>query len=127
MIDDGSHRPTCATFGCVPARCERVLARLRPRPIQANDRRALRREHAAFTRLADGLNHAERSRGLPADASTGREAVHFYRQPGVRRARPNDDGSNVLRENVAADWIVGSAGRQPREASGTKSRRAAPR
>lgn len=61
---------------------------------------------AAFKRLADGLNHAERIRYQPTFLDRNVRAVHFYHNLVFVERGPNDEGSNILRENVAPDWIV---------------------
>jgi hypothetical protein len=61
---------------------------------------------AAFKRLADGLNHAERIGYEPTALDRSVRGLHFYHNlVFVERGR-NDDGSNILRGNVAPDWIV---------------------
>jgi hypothetical protein len=61
---------------------------------------------AAFKRLADGLNHAERIGYQPTPLDRNVRAVHFYHNLVFVERGPNDEGSNILRENVAPDWIV---------------------
>jgi hypothetical protein len=63
---------------------------------------------AAFKRLADGLNHAERiAPGYqPTFLDRNVKAVHFYHNLVFVERGPNDEGSNILRDNVAPDWIV---------------------
>jgi hypothetical protein len=61
---------------------------------------------AAFKRLADGLNHAERIGYRPTPLDRSVRAVHFYHNLVFVERGANDEGSNVLRDNVAPDWIV---------------------
>jgi hypothetical protein len=63
---------------------------------------------AVFKRLADGLNHAERiAPGYqPTFLDRNVKAVHFYHNLVFVERGPNDEGSNILRDNVAPDWIV---------------------
>lgn len=61
---------------------------------------------AAFKRLADGLNHAERIGYAPTERDRAIRGLHFYHNlVFVERGR-NDEGSNILKQNVAPDWIV---------------------
>jgi hypothetical protein len=60
----------------------------------------------AFKRLADGLNHAERIGHQPTFLDRNVRAVHFYHNLVFVERGPNDEESNILRENVAPDWIV---------------------
>lgn len=61
---------------------------------------------AAFKRLADGLNHAERIGYRPTFLDRNVRAVHFYHNLVFVERGPNDEESNVLRENVAPAGIV---------------------
>jgi Methyltransferase domain len=61
---------------------------------------------AAFKRLADGLNHAERIAYRPTALDRSVRAVHFYHNLVFVERGANDEGSNILRDNVAPDWIV---------------------
>jgi hypothetical protein len=61
---------------------------------------------AAFKRLADGLNHAERIGYAPTALDRSVRAVHFYHNlVFVERGR-NEEPSNILSDNVAPDWIL---------------------
>lgn len=61
---------------------------------------------AAFKRLADGLNHAERIGHQPTFLDRSVRAVHFYHNLVFVERGTNDEESNILRDNVAPDGIV---------------------
>jgi methyltransferase family protein len=61
---------------------------------------------ALLKRLVDGLNHAERIGYAPTFLDRNVRAAHFYHNLAFVERGPNDEESNVLRANVAPDWIV---------------------
>ena len=61
---------------------------------------------ACFKRLADGLNHAERIGYRPTSLDRSVRAVHFYHNLVFVERGANDEGSNVLQENVPPGWIL---------------------
>jgi methyltransferase family protein len=62
---------------------------------------------AFFKRLADGLNHAERIEPgyTPTFLDLNVKSLHFYHNMVFVYRGANDEGSNLLKNNVAPDWI----------------------
>lgn len=61
---------------------------------------------AAFKRLADALNHSERIGYQPTPLDRSVRGLHFYHNLVFVERGANDEGSNILRANVAPDWIL---------------------